>query len=68
MIRWTLSTAMEDAGVRFVKDLASMTGISYAHLTKLHRNQSKTVSMDTLNALCVALDCNVEALLEYVPE
>ncbi len=68
MIRWTLSTAMEDAGVRFVKDLASMTGISYAHLTKLYRNQSKNVSMDTLNALCVALDCNIEALLEYVPE
>jgi len=68
MIRWTLSTAMEDAGIRFVKELSSMTGVSYAHLTKLHRNQSKTVSMDTLNALCVALDCNVEALLEYVPE
>ena len=42
----------------------NVSGISHSTLTRLKRNQ--TVSTETLDKLCVILDCRIEDIMEYV--
>ena len=39
-------------------------GISHSTLTRLKRNES--VTTDTIDKLCIILDCNVEDILEFI--
>ena len=46
-------------------ELASEVDITLANLSILKNNKAKAVRFSTLNAICKALDCRVEDILEY---
>ena len=48
------------------KDLAEKAGISNASTAKLGRNEN--VNTDILLKICVALGCDMEDILEIVPD
>ena len=47
-------------------EFAKMVGISPSTLAKLSRNE--TVSMDILIKICRTLECNIEDVVEILPE
>ena len=49
------------------KDLADAIGITEANLSLLKSGKVKGVRFNTLEAICVELDCQPGDLLEYVP-
>ena len=48
------------------KDLSSMAGVSSATITKMGKNGH--VTTEVLLKICTALDCQVEDVLEIIPE
>ena len=47
------------------KDLAARIGITEANLSQLKQGHVKGVRFQTLEAICIALDCESGDLLEY---
>lgn len=48
------------------KDLAKLANISNTSISKMGRNENVTV--DVLVKICEALDCNIEDIVEIVPD
>ena len=48
-----------------LNELSSRVGITLANLSILKNNKAKAIRFSTLNAICQALDCNVEDIIEY---
>ena len=46
-------------------ELSEKVGITIANLSILKNNKAKAIRFSTLDAICKALDCKVEDLLEY---
>lgn len=46
-------------------ELAAESGVSLNIITRLKRDQY--IAMDTIEKICVALDCKVDDILEFVP-
>ena len=46
--------------------LAAESGVSLNIITRLKRDQY--IAMDTIEKICVALDCKVDDILEFVPD
>ncbi len=46
-------------------ELSEKVGITLANLSILKNNKAKAVRFSTLDAICKALDCRVEDILEY---
>ena len=46
-------------------ELSEKVGITLANLSILKNNKDKAVRFSTLDAICRALDCKVEDILEY---
>ncbi len=51
-----------------LNELADKVGITIANLSILKNNKAKAIRFSTLEAICRALDCRVEDILEYVDE
>ena len=49
-------------------ELADKIGITPANLSILKNNKAKAIRFSTLDAICKALDCRVEDIVEYVPD
>jgi putative transcriptional regulator len=49
------------------KDLASAIGITEQNLSLLKQGKVKGFRLDTLEAICLALDCQPGDLLEFIP-
>jgi len=47
------------------KDLAETIGITTANLSILKSGKAKAIRFSTLEAICMALDCQPSDLLEY---
>ena len=47
-------------------DLKEAAGISFNVLAKM--SKGKAVSMDTLQKICLALDCNVSNVFEFISD
>ena len=47
-------------------DLLKVAGLNSTALAKMGKDQP--VTMDTLGKICLALDCKIEDIVEYVPE
>ncbi len=47
------------------KDLAEIIGITTANLSILKSGKAKAIRFSTLEAICMALDCQPSDLLEY---
>ena len=48
-----------------LNELSERVGITVANLSVFKTNKAKAVRFSTLNAICKALDCRVEDILEY---
>ena len=46
-------------------ELSEKVGITLANLSILKNNKAKAIRFSTLDALCRALDCKVEDIMEY---
>ena len=49
-------------------ELSEKVGITLANLSVLKNNKAKAIRFSTLDAICKALDCKVEDILEYEEE
>ena len=48
--------------------LSEDVGITLANLSILKNNKAKAIRFSTLDAICKALDCKVEDIIEFVPD
>lgn len=51
-----------------LNELSEKVGITLANLSILKNNKAKAIRFSTLDAICRALDCKVEDILEFVDE
>ena len=50
-----------------LNELSDKVGITLANLSILKNNKAKAIRFSTLDAICQALNCSVEDIIEYVP-
>lgn len=48
-----------------LNELSDKVGITLANLSVLKNNKAKAIRFSTLEAICKALDCSVEDIIEY---
>lgn len=48
-----------------LNELSDRVGITLANLSILKNNKAKAIRFSTLDAICRALDCSVEDIIEY---
>ena len=51
-----------------LNELSEAVGITLANLSILKNNKAKAIRFSTLEAICKALDCRVEDILEYTED
>ena len=51
-----------------LNELSERVGITLANLSVLKNNKAKAIRFSTLDAICQALDCNVEDIIEFIKE
>lgn len=51
-----------------LNELSEKVGITLANLSILKNNKAKAIRFSTLDAICKALDCRVEDIIEFVNE
>ena len=49
-------------------ELAGKVGITLANLSILKNNKAKAIRLETLDAICQALDCQPGDILEYLED
>ena len=68
MVKVKVYEVMASRGIRTRVELAKKTGLTEANMGKIVNADIKAIRLDTLSALCKALDCQPGELLEYVPD
>lgn len=48
------------------KDLENLAGINHYTMNKMSRDEKVTI--DILGKICVALDCKVEDIIDFIPD
>lgn len=51
-----------------LNELSDKVGITLANLSVLKNNKAKAIRFSTLDAICRALECRVEDILEFTPD
>ncbi len=51
-----------------LNELSDKVGITLANLSILKNNKAKAIRFSTLDAICKALECKVEDIIEFVEE
>lgn len=51
-----------------LNELSDKVGITLANLSVLKNNKAKAIRFSTLDAICNALECRVEDILEFTPD
>lgn len=51
-----------------LNELSEKVGITLANLSILKNNKAKAIRFSTLDAICKALDCKVEDIIEYIED
>ena len=51
-----------------LNELSEKVGITLANLSILKNNNAKAIRFSTLEAICQALDCSVEDIIQFVPD
>lgn len=67
MIRINLDVMMAKRKMS-LNELSEKVGITLANLSILKNNKAKAIRFSMLDAICRALDCRVEDILEYIDE
>lgn len=63
MIKINLSRVMGEKRIK-VSELSRMTGLNRIGLQKLYNEETSSISFETLEKVCIALDCEVSDLIE----
>lgn len=50
------------------KELAQRIGVTEANLSKLKSGNVKGVKLETLNKICIELDCKPADLIDFLPD
>lgn len=67
MIKCHLSRIMGEKKLR-VADIARAIDVHRNAITLLYEETATRVDLETINKLCVYLDCKIEDLFEFVPD
>ncbi len=67
MIDNKLSEIMGRKRIR-IADLRRKTGLSQNAILNLYHNKTKSVTYETMNKICWALEISVGELFEYIPD
>ena len=67
MIRINLDVMMVKRKIS-LSELAGKVGITLANLSVLKNNKAKAIRFSTLDAICRALECGVDDIIEFVDE
>lgn len=67
MLRNNLSALMGRKRMK-IKEVVELSGISRSTITRLYYGETNTISFNTMEKLCYALDCNAHDLFEYIPD
>ncbi len=67
MLKNNLSKIMGEKRIR-IAELSRFTGISQQAIIALYYERTKSVSFDTMNKICNALECNTQELFEHLPD
>ncbi len=67
MIRINLDVMMAKRKMS-LNQLSQSVGLTLANLSILKNNKAKAIRFTTLDAICRALDCRVEDIIEFVDE
>lgn len=67
MIEMRLDVMMAERRVKLI-DLAQQIGLTNANLSILKTGKARAIRLETLDALCKALDCQPGDLLRYVED
>lgn len=51
-----------------VTELSEKVGITISNISILKNNRAKAIRIETLDAICEALDCQPGDILEYIPD
>ncbi len=51
-----------------LNELSEKVGITLANLSILKNNKAKAIRFSTLDAICKALECKVEDIMEFVDD
>ena len=50
------------------RSLSKLTNIRPATISKMYYEETKRISIEQIDSICKALDCEVSELFEYVPD
>jgi len=67
MINNKLSEILGRKRIR-MSELQKMTDLSQTAIINLYYNKTKSVSFETMNKICNALECNTQDLFEHVAD
>ena len=67
MINNKLSEILGRKRIR-MSELQKMTGLSQTAIINLYYNKTKSVSFETMNKICNALECNTQELFEFIQD
>ena len=67
MIRINLDVMMAKRKVS-LNELSAKVGITLANLSILKNNKAKAIRFSTLDAICHALQCKIEDIIEFIDE
>jgi putative transcriptional regulator len=51
-----------------IAEMQKLTGLNVNTIIRFYYDRNRNISIDTINRLCRALDCNTQELLEYIPD
>ena len=51
-----------------LSEMQKLTGLSINTIRRLYYDSTNTVSFNTIEKLCKALECTTQELLEYIPD
>lgn len=67
MLKNNLSKLMGEKRIK-LSELQKLTGLSINTIRRLYYDTTNTISFNTVEKLCNALECNTQDLLEYIPD
>lgn len=67
MIKNNLSRLLGERRMKMT-ELCLLTGLSKNTVFRLYHDIATNFSLDTVNKICIALNCKVEDIFEFVPE
>ena len=67
MIKNNLSRLLGERRMKMT-ELCALTGLSKNTVFRMYHDIATNFSLDTINKICFALNCNVQDIFEYLPD